>query len=66
MSVWLTTALSEYDTTTGLAAGMVCAQAQCRTLTDAIALLQELAGQLDMPLDALAEQVIERKIRFDR
>jgi hypothetical protein len=59
-------ALSDYGTGVMLAAGMVTAQTRCRTLTDAIVVMQELADQLDVPLDALAKRVIDRTIRFDR
>jgi hypothetical protein len=59
-------ALSDYGTCVMLAAGMVTAQTGRRTLTDAIVVMQELADQLDVPLDALANRVIDRTIRFDR
>jgi len=59
-------ALSDYGTCVMLAAGMVTAQAQCRTLTDAIALMQELADQLGVEMDSVAERVVEGSIRFDR
>ena len=58
-------ALSDYGTCMMLAAGMVTAQAQCRRLTDAIVLMQELADQLGISVDAVAEQVVARTIRFD-
>ena len=59
-------ALSDYGTCVMLAAGMVTAQAPCRTLTDAIALMQELADQLGVEMDSVAERVVEGSIRFDR
>ena len=46
------------------AIGMVMVQADC-TADEALALLEQRARALDRTLDEIAEEVIDRKIRFD-
>jgi len=43
---------------------MVSVQAQC-TLREAMALMQDTAAAAEVTLDQLADEIVERRVRFD-
>jgi hypothetical protein len=56
----------EHSPEVHLAAGMVCAQAHCDSLAEALGLMQQRADEQRVGIDDVAVEVLEHRFRFDR